>query len=130
MLSVKQGDIKYHFLSLWLNPDLSGYWPTLYPWDQWLEDKGVVTFPTVIWPKWKIKARPELELSYYDIKAQDVSQYLFEVTVTWVQVFNEADCISLRANALRKDLNTTILAPAMCKYWNWQGNLSIIRQPV
>ena len=40
MLSIKQGDIKYHFLSLWydnlgLNSSLPDHWWTLYLLDQW-----------------------------------------------------------------------------------------------
>ena len=40
ILSVKQGGIKYHFLSLWyddlgLNPIPPDHWRTLYSWGQW-----------------------------------------------------------------------------------------------
>ena len=34
---------------------------------------------------------------------------------TWIQILDKAVCISHRANTLKKDLNPTILSPAIAK---------------
>ena len=61
MLGVKQGDIKYHFSSLWYDS----------------KDKGIHAFPKCICPKVNVIVRLEFELDYYDFAVRRFNQKVF-----------------------------------------------------
>ena len=51
-------------------------------------------------------------------------------TDTWIQILDEAVCISHNVNTLAKSMNTTILTPAMGKIVGQTGSLALVWQPV
>ena len=77
MLSVKQGDLKYHFfeslvwLDLGLNPALPGYWQTLYSIGQWPNQ-------VLIWSDdWFYSISSFVGLFYAEVKLIDLFWFIF-----------------------------------------------------